>query len=115
MESYGLLHMTGVWRFDGSSWQQNPAGWNPELPAAQVGFDRDGILWVLTEDKSAEFGRQLFYLLPDGGKFQKAGNHLFAQGFTWDADSTVLTTREKSPASPVPVSSWKVHFPRIQF
>ena len=64
----------GVWRFDGSSWQQNPAEWNPQLRrVAQVGFDRDGILWVLTDDTSMEFGRQLFYLLPDAKTFRKAG------------------------------------------
>ena len=61
----------GVWRFDGSSWQQNPAEWNPQLSAAQVGFDRDGILWVLTDRRSLEFGRQLFYLLPDGSEISK--------------------------------------------
>ena len=86
-----------VWRFDGSSWQPNPAGWNPGLPAVQVGFDRDGILWVLTEDNGAQFGRQLFYLPAGGGKFQKAGDRLFPLGFTRDADSTVLTAREKTP------------------
>src|SRR5208337_2853662 len=29
--------MGGVWRFDGSSWQQNPDGWNPQLKVSQVG------------------------------------------------------------------------------
>src|SRR5271157_3209619 len=90
----------GVWRFDGSSWQQNPYEWNPQLNAAQAGFDAEGILWVLTDRKSTEFGRQLFYLLPDGTKFRKAGNNLFIEGFTWDADHTVLTTHEKRPSEP---------------
>jgi hypothetical protein len=89
----------GVWRFDGSSWQQNPYEWNPQLSAAQVGFDREGIFWALTDRKSTEFGRQLFYLLPEGTKFRKAGNNLFVEGFTWDADATVLTTHEKDQPS----------------
>ena len=33
-------------------------------------------------------------------KFRKAGNHLFVEGFTWDADHTVLTTHEKRPSEP---------------
>ena len=87
----------GVWRFDGSSWQPNPAGWEKGLQADQVGLDRDGTLWVLTTDKGVEVGRQLFYLMADGAKFQKAADHLFVVGFTWDADSTILTTRERAP------------------
>ena len=92
---------TGVWRFDRSSWQQNPAEWNPELRlVAQVGFDREGILWVLTDNRSLEVERQLFYLMPDGRKFRNAGSHLLVQGFTWDADLTVLTSHEKRPREP---------------
>jgi ligand-binding sensor domain-containing protein len=90
----------GVWRFDGFSWQENPDEWNPQLKSvAQVGFDREGILWVLTEDLGAESGRQLFYLLPDR-KFRKAGDHLFVQSFTWDADFYVVTTHERRPGAP---------------
>ena len=92
---------TGVWRFDRSSWQQNPAEWDPQLRlVAQVGFDREGILWVLTDNRSLEVERQLFYLMPDGRKFKNAGNHLLVQGFTWDADFTVLTSHEKRPREP---------------
>jgi signal transduction histidine kinase/ligand-binding sensor domain-containing protein len=86
----------GLWRFDGSSWQPNPAGWEKGLQAAQVGLDRDGTLWVLTADKGVGVGRQLFYLLAGGANFQKAAEHLFAVGFTWDADYTILTTRERA-------------------
>ena len=92
--------MGGVWRFDGSSWQPNPAGWDPHLQAAQMGFDRTGVLWVLTYSKGLQLGRQLFYLLPDGSKFQKAGDNLLVVGFTWDADRTVLTTDERRPREP---------------
>ncbi|MGO9433249.1 MAG: histidine kinase, partial [Terracidiphilus sp.] len=85
----------GLWRFDGSSWQHIGAEWNaPTTLVAQVGFDREGILWALTENRSLEFGRQLFYLLPGGAKFQKAADDLFVQGFTWDADYHVLTTHD---------------------
>jgi signal transduction histidine kinase/ligand-binding sensor domain-containing protein len=87
----------GVWRFDGSSWRENPGGWNPKLNPAQVGFDRDGILWVLTDRKSTDVGRQLFYLLPQGSTFQKAAGNLLVEGLTWDADHVVLTTHEKRP------------------
>ncbi|MGO9337295.1 MAG: histidine kinase [Terracidiphilus sp.] len=85
----------GLWRFDGSSWQHIGAEWNaPTTLVAQVGFDREGILWALTENRSLEFGRQLFYLLPGSAKFQKAADNLFVQGFTWDADYHVLTTHD---------------------
>lgn len=90
----------GLWRFDGANWQQNPYEWNSQLSVAQVGFDRDGILWVLTDRKSTDFGRQLFYLLPDGTKFRRAASSVFVEGFTWDADATVLTTHEKTPLEP---------------
>jgi len=90
----------GVWRFDGSKWQQNPYVWNAQWSAAQGGFDREGVLWALTERKSTEVGRQLFYLLPGGARFQKAGNNLFVEGFTWDADAAILTTHEKRPSGP---------------
>jgi signal transduction histidine kinase/ligand-binding sensor domain-containing protein len=87
----------GLWRFDGSSWQHIGADWNaPTAQVAQVGFDQDGILWVLTENRSLEFGRQLFYLLPGSAKFQKASDNLFVQGFTWDADYHVLTTHDNA-------------------
>ena len=90
----------GVWRFDGSKWQQNPYEWDPHTSVAQVGFDRKGILWVLTDRRSTEVGRQLFYLLPDGTKFRKAGSNLFVEGLTWDADAAVLTTRENPRGTP---------------
>jgi len=89
----------GVWRFDGSKWQQNPYEY-PQLSTAQVGFDAEGILWVLSERKSTEVGRQLFYLPSDGTKFRKAGTNLFVEGFTWDADRKVLTTPERRPSEP---------------
>jgi PAS domain S-box-containing protein len=91
----------GVWRFDGSSWRQNPYEWEPQFgPVAQVGFDRENRLWGLTERKGAEYGSDLFFLEPGGAKFQKAGSNLFVIGFTRDADRTVLTTHEKRNSAP---------------
>ena len=92
--------MAGVWRFNGSSWQPNPAGWDPHLQASQVGFDRASVLWVLTYSKGLQLGRQLFYLPPDGRKFQKAGDNLLVVGFTWDANRTILTTDERRSREP---------------
>ena len=34
------------------------------------------------------------------GNFERPGDNLFVQGFTWDADYTVLTTHEKRPREP---------------
>jgi signal transduction histidine kinase/ligand-binding sensor domain-containing protein len=90
----------GVWRLDGSSWQPNPAEWSPGLSVDQLGLDRDGILWLLTDDKGPDLGRELFYLLPGGKEFKKAGDKLVTIGFTWDADNTVLTTPERRPQEP---------------
>jgi len=89
----------GVWRFDGASWQHNPGEWDPQLRVAQLGFDREGTLWVLTYNKGLE-GRQLFYLPPDGRKFRRAAENLLVAGFTRDADCTILTTHERTPREP---------------
>jgi signal transduction histidine kinase/ligand-binding sensor domain-containing protein/DNA-binding NarL/FixJ family response regulator len=86
----------GLWRFDGSSWQQMTAEWNaPPGHMAQVGFDRDGILWALALGTEME-ATELFYLPPESRQFRKAGNVLVAN-FTWDADHTVVTTHELRP------------------
>ena len=83
----------GAWRFNGSSWQHIQAEWNaPVESVCQVGFDREGILWALTDSRGA--GKKLFYLQSGSRQFQKAGDNLLIEGFTWDADHTVLTTHE---------------------
>jgi signal transduction histidine kinase/ligand-binding sensor domain-containing protein len=88
---------SGLWRFDGSSWQRIGAEWNaPERPVAHLGFDRDGILWILTGFSGPEATTQLHFLAPDDRRFRKAADNLFVLGFTRDADGKVLTTREKS-------------------
>lgn len=91
----------GLWRFEGSTWQHIGAEWNaPQKPVSQVGFDREGILWVLTESRDFKVAKQLYFLPRDNRQFQKAGDSLFVQGFTLDADNTVLTTHERRPQEP---------------
>ena len=91
----------GLWRFDGSTWQHIGAEWNaPQKPVSQVGFDREGILWVLTESRDFKVAKQLYFLPPGDRQFRKAGDNLFVQGFTLDADNTVLTTHERRPQEP---------------
>jgi ligand-binding sensor domain-containing protein len=96
----------GLWRFDGSSWQNITAEWNaPPTPISQVGFDREGILWVLTEARG-EPGKQLFFLLPDSRRFRKAGDNVVVESFTWDADRNVVTTRvPPAPGSGIQLES----------
>lgn len=91
----------GLWRFDGSTWQHIGAEWNaPQKPVSQVGFDREGILWVLTESRDFKVAKELYFLPPGDRQFRKAGDNLFVQGFTLDADNTVLTTHERRPREP---------------
>ena len=91
----------GLWRFDRSSWQLTGTEWNaPDKAVMQVGFDREGILWVLTKTVGSEGSSQLCYLLPDSRKLQIAGDNLFVQGLTWDADNNVLTTHDRRPRGP---------------
>ena len=87
----------GLWRFDGSSWQRIGAEWKgPDRPVAHVGFDRDGILWVLTGTRGPQAPTQLHFLAPGERRFRKVADNLFVLGFTRDADGNVLTTRERS-------------------
>jgi len=91
----------GLWRFEGSTWQHVGAEWNaPQKPVSQVGFDREGTLWVLTESRDFKVAKQLYFLPPDNRQFRKAGDSLFVQGFTLDADNAVLTTHDRRPQEP---------------
>jgi hypothetical protein len=86
----------GLWRFDGTSWQNIKAEWNaPATRVGEVGFDRAGILWVLTESRGLEAKRELFFLPPGTRQFSIAG-HFSVQGLTWDADRFVVTTPANS-------------------
>ncbi len=106
MESHGRVQTavasgSGLWRFDGSSWQHIGAEWNvPDQPVAHVGFDRDGILWVLTGIRAPQTPTQLHFLAPGERRFRKVADNLFVLGFTRDADGNVLTTRERSRSEP---------------
>ena len=83
----------GLWRYDGSTWQGVGPEWG--LPAgvvAQVGFDREGVLWVLMGLQGPEMPKQLYSLAPGEQRFRTAAADLHVQGFTRDADGTVLTT-----------------------
>ncbi len=91
----------GLWRFDGSSWQRIGAEWNvPDQPVAHVGFDRDGILWVLTGYRGPEAPTQLHFLAPGDRRFRKVAENLFVLGFTRDAEGNVLTTQERRRREP---------------
>ena len=88
--------VSGLWRFDGSSWQHIGADWNaPRKPFPQVGFDREGILWVLAGTRDFQVAKQLYFLLPGDRRFRKAGDNILVLGFTWDPDHNVLTTHER--------------------
>jgi signal transduction histidine kinase/ligand-binding sensor domain-containing protein len=85
--------VSGLWRFDGSSWRNVADDWSfPAEPVAHLGFDRDGNLWVLTGRRSAEAAKQLYELQAGGRAFRKAGADLRVMGFTWDADHHVMTS-----------------------
>jgi signal transduction histidine kinase/ligand-binding sensor domain-containing protein len=87
----------GLWRFDGTSWQRLGAELiGPNLPVAHLGFDRDGIQWVLTGLRGPQAPTQLHYLAPGERRFRQVAGDLFVLGFTRDADGNVLTTRERS-------------------
>jgi anti-sigma regulatory factor (Ser/Thr protein kinase) len=91
----------GLWRFDGATWQQIGAVWNaPQKPVSQVGVDREAILWALTESRDFKVAKQLYYLPLGGRQFRKAGDNLFVQGLTLDADNAVLTTHQRRPKEP---------------
>ena len=114
-DRHGILWagtMRGLLRFDGSLWQYIGAGWDaPEKPAAEVGFDREGRLWVLAGARGFEMAKQLFFLPPGGKRFRKAGDHIFVVSFTWDADHTILTTHEGRPREPDSGIEWESSLP----
>jgi len=87
---------SGLWRFDGSSWRNVGADWGAPLqPIAQIGFDRDDILWVMAGGRGPEIPKQLYFLLPTERQFRKAGEDLTVEAFTRDAERRVVTVRER--------------------
>ncbi|MFO1324512.1 MAG: triple tyrosine motif-containing protein [Burkholderiales bacterium] len=84
----------GLWRFDGISWQPVGADLDfPPAPVAQLGFDREGTLWVLAGIRGPETPKQLYLLEPRERKFRKAAGDLVVTSFTWDADNYVVTRK----------------------
>jgi len=84
---------SGLWRFDHSDWQHIGSDWNaPARRVPQVGFDSEGILWVLAGGHDGPM--DLIYLLPGTRHFKQGKKNLSVQGFTLDADRTVITHAE---------------------
>jgi signal transduction histidine kinase len=84
---------SGLWMFEGSLWHRLGAEWNAPVPAYQVGFDRNGIMWAIGE-------HHLLALFPGRKQFQIAMKTPSPKYFTVDADGEVLTrpatSQEKS-------------------
>jgi len=95
--AFGSTKRGGLWRFDGSKWQRIGPEWNAPENVAAVGFDREGVLWVLTFSRGREAVKQLFFLPPSDTHFRKATDDIEVGSFTWDADHAVLTTHERRP------------------
>ena len=96
MESYGLPPGTvcgdsmahrGSRIPPGGKRDCKPTRWD-SIATEHSGFSPRTRVWKLGGNSSI--------CLADGAKFQKAADHLFAVGFTWDADYTILTTRERA-------------------
>lgn len=116
--STGRAGQSALWRFDGAAWRQIGAEWNvPEKPVAQLGFDRDGILWVLIGVRDDEVPKELYFLAPGSRQFTRAAANLYVVTFTWDADNRVLTSREgglPEPRSPVELQSAPHAYPILR-
>ena len=87
---------SGAWRFEHSEWQRLGAEWNGPEFAEYMAFDRAGYLWVLSK-------KSLLYLAPGARRFEVAEQDLEAagypdkQGFTYDADGFVVTSKSWRP------------------
>jgi signal transduction histidine kinase/ligand-binding sensor domain-containing protein len=105
---------SGLWRFDGSSWQSAGEQWNfPAKPVAHLGFDREGNLWVLAGRRSNLEDPKELHVLPAGErKFRRAGGELFVWGFTRDADQMVVTSREARAPAGGSFIAWESPSPR---
>ena len=71
----------------------------PDQPVAHIGFDRDGILWVLTGEGTA-YTHATAFSCAGRAAISKFADNLLVLGFTRDADGNVLTTRERSRSDP---------------
>jgi len=95
---------TGIWRFEKSIWRHLGVEWNvPVGGYSGLGFDRTGILWLLTETSVS--ARTLLYLRPGSRRFQVADEDTSANGFTLDADRQVVTIPTARQQGPNPGAS----------
>jgi signal transduction histidine kinase len=91
----------GLWRFDGAAWQRAGEEWSfPAKAVAQLGFDRDGVLWVLAGLRGNEFTKELHFLSSGERAFRKAADKLPVRTFVWDADKHVVTTHHRAKTGP---------------
>jgi len=83
---------TGIWRFEKSIWLHLGVEWNVQVGSwTGLGFDRTGILWLLTETSVST--RTLLYLLPGSSRFRVADEDVRTTGFALDADHKVVISR----------------------
>jgi signal transduction histidine kinase/ligand-binding sensor domain-containing protein len=89
---------SGLWRFDGSAWHTvGPDLGVPAQPVADLGFDRDGRLWIIVGARGSEVPKELYFLPLGERRVRKAGENLRVDYFTRDADQHVLTSPDRSP------------------
>jgi signal transduction histidine kinase/ligand-binding sensor domain-containing protein len=80
---------SGVWRFDGSNWQELGPEWDAPSGFSILGIDRADTIWVCT-GVSKEY--KLAYLTPGSKRFREVRPRGEFYGFTLDADQKVLTS-----------------------
>ena len=92
---------SGLWRFDGSAWENVAADFGmPAKPGCQrrVRSRRQALdprRW-----RGVPGPKQLYFLPPGEKRIQKVGENLLVDYFTLDADQRVLTTPEPRPGDP---------------
>ena len=103
----------GLWRFEGLSPQRVvPESGLAAKPVAQVGVDKDGVLWVLSGGRGPESAKDLYFLPRGERTFRRAAANFVAGGFANDADHRVLTTPQASDAVPADTSiTWEGTLP----
>jgi signal transduction histidine kinase len=88
-----------LWRYDGASWQRLGADSGlPAKPKAQVGVDRDVVVWVLAGGRGPEIPKDLYFLRAGERRFQKAASGFLTGGLVFDAQHRVLTATEARDA-----------------
>jgi signal transduction histidine kinase/ligand-binding sensor domain-containing protein len=88
--------VTGVCKFEGSTWRQLGAESAAPSGYTMLGVDRAGVLWVLT----GWVKNKLFYLLPGSKRFMELKQYPAMMYFTHDADHKIVTTPISSRVIP---------------